>query len=275
MRSDVPRPRPSAVQRELDVACLTQAIDVDVIPRLARRHRAGEPGPAPVPAPDLPVTAADVEAFVNHLLAGRQHDAEAAFPRLRARGASVEQLYLQLMVPAARRVGEMWCDDRIDFATVTLVVGHLQRWLRELSPQFAAEREPAPQAYRALFVQAPGEQHSFGLSMLAEFFRRAGWDVLGGIGGVGVDPTERVRREAVDLIGFSLGSEPQLPWLERSIAQVRAASLNRGLVVMAGGPLFDQHPEMLAGLPVDAAARDARDALALAERLVAGRQAVP
>ncbi len=273
MRSgDVPRPRPSAVQRERDVACLTQAIDVDVIPRLARRHRSGEPGAA---APGLPVSAADVEAFLAQLLAGRQHEAEAVFVRLRERGTSVEQLYLQLMGPAARRIGELWCDDRVDFATVTLVVGHLQRWLREWSPQFAAEREAAPHAHRALFVQAPGEQHSFGLSMLAEFFRRAGWDVIGGIGGGGVDPAERVRREAVDLVGFSLGSEPQLPWLERSIAQVRAASLNGAVVVMAGGPLFDQHPERLAGLAVDAAARDAPEALALAERLVAGRQAAP
>lgn len=269
MRGDVFRPRPSTVQRERDMACLTQAIDVDVIPLLARRRGIATDPPGMREA----IGSADLDAFLGHLLASRLHDCEAVIAQLRARGASVEALYLALLMPTARRIGELWCDDQVDFAAVTVMLGHMQRWLRELSPAFSAEREAAPHAHRALFVQAAGEQHSFGLSMLAEFFRRAGWDVLGGVGGAGLDAAERVRRESVDLIGFSLGSEPQLPWLRRSIAQVRAASLNPRLVVMVGGPLFDQHPELLAGLSVDASATSAPEALQRAEALVARCQA--
>ena len=33
---------------------------------------------------------------------------------------------------------------------------------------------------RALLVSVPGEQHSFGVTMVAEFFRRAGWDAWTG-----------------------------------------------------------------------------------------------
>jgi len=268
MRSDVPRPRPSAVQRERDMACLAQAIDVDVIPRLARRLGLGN-DPSVV---GRLVTPSDLATFLDALLAGRLADGETLMAQLRARGASVEVVYLGLFMPTARRLGELWSDDRVDFAAVTVMLGHLQRWLRELSSAFSAERQAAPHAHRALFVQAAGEQHSFGLSMLAEFFRRAGWDVLGGIGGAGLDASERVRRESVDLVGFSVGSEPQLPWLLRHIEQVRAASLNRRIVVMVGGPLFDQHPELLAGVPADASSTSAPDALRLAEALVAERQ---
>ena len=191
---------------------------------------------------------------------------------LRESGWSVEKIFLDLLKPAARRIGEMWCDDRIDFALATVALGQMQRMMRDLSAAFAAEAEAAAHAHRALFVQAIGEQHSFGLSMLAEFFRRAGWDVVGGVGGAVQDPVERVRREWVDMVGFSIGSEPNLARLLDVIRAVRGASMNPDLVVMVGGPLFDAHPELIAVAGADAAAADARQALTLAERMVAERQ---
>jgi methanogenic corrinoid protein MtbC1 len=267
----VPRPAPrlqSGEERRRDTACLTHAIDADVIPRLAQRHRAREPQADGVLLPST----LDVEQFLDHVLAGRNAESDALIARLRAGGCPVEEVFLGLLKPAARRIGELWCDDRVDFAHATVALGRLQRVMRELSPAFAAEVEAAPHAHRALFVQAEGEQHSFGLSMLAEFFRRAGWDVVGGVGGAVHDPVERARREWVDLIGFSIGSEPNLVRLAEVIASVRSTSLNKDVVVMVGGPLFAEHPELLSRAAADATAIDARQALQVADRLVAERQ---
>lgn len=260
-----------AESRLRDLACLAHAIDADVIPRLAQRFRAaGEGGAEPQGPRPTPI---DVDRFLQLVLGGRNADADLLISRLRQGGCSVEEVYLELLRPAASRIGELWCEDEVDFAQATLAAGRLQRVLRELSPAFSAEVAAPPHSHRALFVQAAGEQHSFGLSMLAEFFRRAGWDVLGGVGAATADPLERVRREWIDLVGISVGSSTRLPWVQRFIEDVRASSLNRALVVMVGGPLFAAQPELLAGLAADGSAADARQALELAESLVAERQA--
>lgn len=276
MRDDS-RQKPAAGERRLDVQALTRAIEDDVIPRLARRHRleadvARTPS-VPTPAPEDGPSEVEVNRFVQQVVEGRADLVDATIAALRHRGCTVETLFLRLLEPAARRLGELWSDDRIDFAENTVAVGRLQRLMRELSPAFAAEREAAAQAHRALFAQAPGEQHSFGLSMLAEFFRRAGWDVLGGVGGTVADAVDRVRREWVDLVGFSVGSEAQLSRLAGSIAGVRAASLNPRVVVMVGGPLFADRPDLLGSTGADTGALAADQALHQAERLVAERQA--
>ena len=51
----------------------------------------------------------------------------------------------------------------------------LQQLLRELSAAF--EAETLPRLRSAVLVTAPGDQHTFGVFILQEFFRRAGWDV--------------------------------------------------------------------------------------------------
>ena len=95
----------------------------------------------------------------------------------------------------------MWSEDECDFSTVTVALGRLQRLLRELSPAFGTEIEYPANGRRALFAQAPDEQHSFGLSMVAEFFRRQGWDVFGVVGCGIENPADRVRKEwALSLI---------------------------------------------------------------------------
>ena len=57
----------------------------------------------------------------DHLVgrAARHVDAATA-AGLRGRGVSVEALYVHLLAPAARHLGELWEDDRCHFADVTV-----------------------------------------------------------------------------------------------------------------------------------------------------------
>ena len=45
--------------------------------------------------------------------------------------------------------------------------------MHQLSPAFEGEVEHREHGRRALLVPVPGEQHTFGLLMVVEFFRRA------------------------------------------------------------------------------------------------------
>lgn len=244
---------------------LARAIESDVIPRLVQAHRSTEALRTAAPRP----TEADVQAFVADIVGDREEALAATLDRMRQRGLPVEILYLDLLAPAARHLGEMWNDDQCDFATVTVALGRLQCLLRELSPVFGTEVAHPPNGRRALFAQPRDEQHSFGLSMVAEFFRRDGWEVVGGVGGAVDDPAARTRQEWVDVVGFSIGSELRLEWLRARISAVRASSRNRHVVVLCGGPIFTLHPQWLTHVGADATALDGREAPNVADRLLA------
>jgi MerR family transcriptional regulator, light-induced transcriptional regulator len=250
------------------LAHLARTIEADVIPRLVQAHRHSTPA-ANTATLSTPTQSTDqVAGFVALIVGDSDFDVQAAVDAKRRSGTSVEALYLDLFAPAARLLGEMWSDDLCDFSTVTVALGRLQRLLRELSPAFGTEIEYPANGRRALFAQAADEQHSFGLSMVAEFFRREGWDVFGVVGGAIDDPVVRVRKEWADVVGLSIGSERRLDWLRRCIVDVRAASRNPGVVVMVGGPIFTLHPDWVASVGADATARDARDAPRVATRML-------
>jgi len=247
------------------LARLARTIETDVIPRLVQAHRPGAANPEPGTAV---AAKADVDAFVQLIIHASEADAVLTIDGLRERGVAVESIYLDLFGPTARRLGEMWEDDSCDFSTVTVALGRLQRLLRELSPAFGTEIEHPANGRRALFVQPRDEQHSFGLSMVAEFFRRDGWDVIGGVGGAVASPQTLVREEWVDIVGFSVGSDGRLPWLRETIAAVRAASRNPTLGVLVGGPPFVAHPEWATECGADGTARNGKEAPLVAEQLL-------
>jgi MerR family transcriptional regulator, light-induced transcriptional regulator len=246
---------------------LARTIESDVIPRLVQAHRAPAANSSAAPTGALP-SAAELDSFLRQIVSDDEAQVARSLDTLRARGVSVEALYLHLFAPTARRLGEMWEDDSCDFSTVTIALGRLQRLLRELSPAFGSEVEHPPNGRRALFVQPRDEQHSFGLSMVAEFFRRDGWDVIGGIGGAVADPAAIVRNEWVDVVGFSVGTDGRFAWLRETIQAVRAASRNPGLHVLVGGPPFAARPERVSEVGSDGTAQDGKDAPRVAEVLL-------
>jgi methanogenic corrinoid protein MtbC1 len=241
---------------------LARTLETEVIPRLVQHHR--EPDAVPRVLP----TEAEVEALVA-ALGGRQRPACVASAACRAvarcgRGHRVRRTAGPGGTPAGRA---LWEQDQTDFATVTVGLGRLQRALRQLSPAFGSEVEHPPHGRRIVLTQPDTEQHIFGLSMVAEFFRRDGWDVLGGVAGVGIDAAAWVRRDWFDAVGFSIGSELSLPWLKSTVAEVRRVSRNPAMVVLVGGPLFTLNPGWAAEVGADATA-DGRSAPQLAETIV-------
>lgn len=258
--------QPSLQER---MARIVRTIEADIIPRLVRAHR---PVPEPAPAPPaLALDADQVRRFVDLVLADNDGGWLHTINQLRAGGISIEAIYLDLLSPAAQLLGRMWEDDSVGFSDVTVAVGRLQRIMRRLSPAFGCEIEHPADGRRALLLPAPGEQHTFGLSMVAEFFRRGGWDVVCDLDARAIDPVGLVRGEWFDVIGISAGVDARVDWLKSGIAAVRHASRNRAIGVMVGGPIFSADPARVGAVGADATASDGRQAPVLAEQLLNDR----
>ncbi len=259
---------PTALSERVDaksrLSQLAKTLEADVIPRLVGAH--GQDARAAVH-----LEPREIEAFVGLLRNASDPAVANAVEAARSRGLSIESIFLELFAPAARHLGELWVADRCDFSTVTICLGRLQRLLREWSPTFGTEVEHPANGRRILLAQHPEEQHSFGLSMVAEFFRREGWEVLGGVGGAVADPSAQVSREWFDAVGFSIGSETRIDWIRERIAKVRAVTRNRSVVVLVGGPLFVLEPAWAESVGADASGHDGGKAPKLAEDLLAAR----
>lgn len=250
-----------------DALLLVRAVERQVLPRLLLARRAGltrgpllESGLAPQPS--------DVAALVRTVLTEDATAALAMIERLRARGIGLEGLYLDLLTPVARRLGEMWVEDLCSFTDVTLGLGCLHQVLRETGPDFHREDLQRQADRRILLVPVPGEQHTFGLMMVVEFFRRAGWDVVTGEFDSLAALRSMLRREHFALVGFSLGSRERLDGLLASIRTTRRSSRNPAVGVMVGGPMFVIEPGLAAQVGADATAADGRQAVLQAEGLV-------
>ena len=257
---------PSARER---MARIVRTIEQDIIPRLLQAHSAPETRPA-APALSQPTTD-DVRAFVQLMLDADDSGWEVMTDRLQGRGVALEDIYLGLLAPASQELGRLWEEDRCSFTDVTVAVGRLQRVLRSLSPAFGHEVDHPQEGRRVLLLPAPGEQHTFGLSIVAEFFRRAGWEVVGDSEARAADPAALVRSEWFDVIGISVGSEARLDWLASGIAAVRNASRNRAISVLVGGPSFAADPSRVRLVGADGTASDGRQAPIMAEQLLKER----
>jgi methylmalonyl-CoA mutase cobalamin-binding domain/chain len=248
---------------------LVQTIEREIIPRLVLAHRPAA-GFAPTLAEALGRTpSADEIAELTRLVL--EHDGDfvsAHIERVRARGVSLEAIFLHLLAPTARRLGEMWTNDECDFTQVTLGLWRLQCVLHDLSPAFENTAQGNSGDQRILLAPMPGEQHSFGLEMVAEFFRRAEWDVLDGPTPTSEELIRLARREWFAVIGISLCAERHLDALRMLIRDIRNASRNKAVGIMVGGVIFNEHPDLATRVGADATALDGPGAVILAQNLL-------
>jgi MerR family transcriptional regulator, light-induced transcriptional regulator len=247
---------------------LNRVVVGEILPRLAL---ARQPTRTAASSPAYLTTDVDKQVLVDLLLEREAAAAITFLDQLLSRGATPEHLYLGPLSDAARTLGLMWEQDRCNFVEVTIGLGHLQRAAHALAPRFQLTAVHRAHADSVLLLPARGEQHTFGLLLVAEFFQRAGWYVMGGPMLPATDPAETVRHTWFDILGFSIGSECQLDDLVRDIRRVRRSSRNRNIGILVGGPLLLQRPDLVARIGADATAVDAPGAVAQARRLLTMR----
>lgn len=252
---------------------LATVIEGEIIPRLMLAHRvttqAWMPDSSAVDANHPPViAAAQIESFTDMVLASDVEATRAFCDTMVQQGVETPQLLLSLLAPTARRLGEMWESDEADFTAVTVGLCQLQQIMRELSHEYDCHTEQILANRRVLLAPVPGEQHTFGMLMVGEFFRRAGWEVNGDCALSTQELLRMVGSDWYAIVGISVAYESMLPEVTRIIEEVRRASRNKDIGVMVGGRIFTQDPTLAGQVGADATAADAEGALHLAQEML-------
>lgn len=244
---------------------LDRVIESEVIPRLLVAH--SEPVMPARETADI-ITPEEIMSFSDLVLTARADEVLEAVEGWLARGVPLETIFVELFAPTARRMGEGWEEDSLDFIEVTMALWRLQEVLREVALRSPRSLSPPDFARSGLFMSMPGDQHSFGTAMLEECFARAGWDTL-----LLIDETRRellanVSSRRFDLVALTVTLEAHIERLPSMISALRSVSRNPDIKIMIGGcmPLAHHGLSILVG--ADGTAATAIEAVATAEMLV-------
>jgi MerR family transcriptional regulator, light-induced transcriptional regulator len=259
---------------------LVRTIESEVIPRLLLALKGADVNAAPpavealVPGPD------QVRRLASLVVAADDYVGLHYVERLHVCGMPLETIYLELLAPAARHLGEQWFEDTCDFSDVTVGLSRLQSIVRKFSPNFRSRGEDLRkrgatlsrfERRRALIAPVPGEQHTLGAVMIEDFFSRAGWDVSGWPLCSESDLVEQVRSEYYQIVGLSVSCESRLGPLEQQISAIRRASRNRTVMILVGGRVFVEDPKRARAVGADTTGATGREAVMAAESVMTQR----
>ena len=256
-----------ALQCEGQETALSRLVELEIIPRLMLLH--GAPA-VEVQSPQLGLAvvlgSVQVEALARLAAEGEPNGASSYVRSLLDAGASLEQVYLDLLGPAAKLLGSQWEDDVYDFSSVTIGLWRLQQVVHEQGSRLDASWTPPSSGQRALLSATPGSNHTFGLAILAEFFARAGWDVQHEVTTSWVNLKQMVGAQWFDMVGISVAKAADVLDLSAAIAALRQVSVNPQLLVMVGGPASTLVTDLAQVSGADLTACDAASAVELANR---------
>lgn len=260
---------PQTLPSNAEGNALAKLIEGEVIPRLMVAHSCDQKsGTAGVRDPQSSIEPAEAARFAPLPLVA---DADELMGKVQAfldRGVSPESIFVDLLAPSARRLGQLWETDACDFLDVTMGLWRLQEVMHEtarLSSGTTKGRENPPSI---LLTPFPGETHSFGSLMVEEVFARAGWrsEVL-------LEPQRRellkiVAGSSYDVVGLTISCDCLSSNLTDIITAIRSVSKSPSTKVIIGGRMVNAHPELVEQCGADGTATDAISALSLAERIV-------
>lgn len=261
-------------------ASFTKIIEDEILPRLVGAHSTAVADPlgGEGRGAAMPFDIKAVVAFARACIGEDPLAAQSLIDQSIEEGAHSTDLFLGLITPAARHLGELWEQDYCDFASVTIGLARLHEIAHRLGYVYQGGPQASGPQRRLLLTTMPGSQHLLGLIVVADFFRRADWEVVIEIGTSEETILETIQHEWFELIGLSVSTERECKTLNSLLLKVREMSRNPTIRVILGGPVFTstmgtKAMEMAAEMGVLGCCSSAPDAVALAGAKIPVRSA--
>lgn len=237
-------------------------IESEIIPRLLMAHSIAESRPRP--RLFRAITSDEASRFAVLPI---RLEAAALLEEVDAfisKGATVETICLDLLAPAARKLGEMWEQDECDFLDVTMGLWRLQEVMREVAARAPVEFGGLALPHSALFSPMPGDHHNFGTLMLEEVFARGGWRSEALVKPERRELLDRLARQPFDLVGLTLARDCPSGAVTNLIKAIRNVSANPHIIVLVGGRMINENPGLAMDVGADGTGADALAALEFA-----------
>ena len=236
-----------------------------------REALAGLPALPPIPpsyldeeTPLQPIT----REYLERLLRSRREAARRLIMDQVKGGAGVGDIYLQVFQPALREIGRLWQMHDLSVAQEHYCTHATREIMAQILPLATSVRRSGR---RVVAAGAGDELHEAGLRMVADFLELAGWDVyfLGANTPAGA-VVESLQEQPADLLAISATITFHVDAVAELIGRVRVGAIEKRPKILVGGYPFNISPGLWRQVDADGWARDAREAVAEAESLLAG-----
>lgn len=209
---------------------LLATLEQQIIPRLVRAYGGERCG-----GERFPPTKSEIEAFAALVIASDSTAALRFIEDLGREGVTVEDILLRLVGPTARLLGERWLNDELSFAEVTVGASLLQRIVHLFGKHSADE---VPQRGTIALVTPAPEQHTLGVHLLGEFFRRGGFSVEIRVNATEASLADLIRSRPFAAVGISVVNDALVPTGARLVQCVRSVAKIDFPVLVGGTSSF-------------------------------------
>jgi methanogenic corrinoid protein MtbC1 len=238
---------------------LVKTIEGNILPLIIEQHLDSSI-PAQLPIKQI-IDQKAIEELTKLVLREDARIAVDYVKEMHASGVALEDIYLLLLTPVARKLGAMWEEDTSSFTEVTIALWRIKQLMYDLSPIFQQYSQEGKTGSSIMLVPLPGSQHNLGLFMVSEFFAKAGWRIWGELAATEEEILSMAESEWFDIIGLSASVREQFPQLQQLIKSIKAKSKNPQVGIIIGSPVFNQYPELIDDFGADMVGMDAADAL--------------
>jgi len=214
---------------ETNIFELSKKLPEDLVASLAREVILRVASRTVAAAVARPVSQEELLAFSTALASDSPKSAAQIIAAEREAGRPAEDIYVNLLAPAARQLGDMWNSDHITFAQVTVGSGRIFAIMRSMRHMFetsAPAEEPA-----VIFASVPGETHTLGVRMAADFFRTDGWNISLLIGLSHDDLLAEIAQISSRMVGLSFSGEHSLEALSQLIVALHICAPHLSIVI--------------------------------------------
>jgi methanogenic corrinoid protein MtbC1 len=212
-------------------------------------------------------------SFLDAILAADRNRADAIIDDALAAGTTVHDIYLDVFQPVLRETGKLWQQNKATVAQEHYVTGFIRQSMAHVHDRVAVSGAKTPQKKSIVTASVGEELHDIGIRMVADFFEMDGWDVYYTGANTPVKCIlETARDRKADAVALSITMPSRLPDVQYLIRSLRADATTAHVKIIIGGYPFTVIPDLWKQVGADAYAADADDAVAAANRLIAGKR---
>lgn len=205
---------------------------------------------------------------IQTMLAGDTPATWAIVEECLTRGAGPGDIYLELLAPALRSIGDMWASGSATVQTEHRASAVATRVVGLLGPRFS--RRGPPRRGTVVIGGAPGDSHQLPVTIVSDLLRLGGMRVMDLGGNVPASAFEEAITTTPELraVGISLSVDGLRAATAEAIGTIRR--VRPGVPVLVGGPVLTSAADAVS-LGADLWAPDAPGALRLLESTVLDR----
>jgi methanogenic corrinoid protein MtbC1 len=183
-------------------------------------------------------------------------------------GMGIRRIYLDVLEPALKETGRLWDRGELRVGEEHVISEATRRIMSRLFLMNAVPAHP-PGSPRCVVLAAPGEQHTMGPRMVADFLRLDGWDVEDPGGNLGIRHVlEMLAAHAPEVVAVSATVAAGVAGAADLIATIREKPAFRTVRTVVGGQAFQFRPGLWQEIGADGTAADAESAVRRCNALV-------